>query len=441
MLVAGAGAARAVPPRVGPDLLPVALHQEPPSIPAEAAGSGAAPAVTVRVRIDARGKPLSVETVSVEPRGAHDAAFEKETREAVLRWRFAPAMHRGNAVESTLEWTVQFAALTEDEQRAFAAAEDTPPLPRVAEEGAVAARRRAADLPPAEKRALREQAARLAESHLLEGRRTRAVSEHFEVITDAPTTGTSKRIATQLEGAFSAMSRLLGDAIPEETAPERVVTYVFAKHASFGAFAAENPRSLASGGGGFYDPAGLLAFHLELRGGEPALARVVLHEATRAFLDAHVARPGVTLPLWLERGLAEYMAATGGDPDKTGGGPKARGKASSRKAPARTRGEPPRADAVEVGKAVRGGEAIPLEQLLAARPEELEGETARLFPTQAWLWVQFLRQGRSEWADEAFPRLVLYLAEGFAPADVFPAVYGSAPAALAVEFREFAKRF
>lgn len=428
-------------PRGGSDLPPVALHHEPPSIPPEAAGSGAAPAVTVRVRIDARGKTLSVETTGIQPSGRFDAAFDRVTREAVSKWRFAPALHDGKAVESTLEWTVQFAPLPEDAPWSYSDAEDGPPLPRAAEEGAVAARRRAAGLPPAERRALRERTARDAESHLLEGRRTRAVTEHFEVITDSPATGTPRRIATQLEDAFAAAARLFGDAIPEEVATDKIVTYVFAKHASFGAFAAENPRSLASGGGGFYDPAGLLAFHLELRGGDTALSRVVLDEATRAFLDAHVARPGVTLPLWLEEGLAEYVAASGGTSGKPPDGSQTKRKSSARKSPAKTRGEPPRAEAAEVSKAIRAGGAIPLDRLLAARPEDLEGETARLFPAQSWMWVHFLRHGQPDWSAGAFPRLVLYVAEGYSAADVFPAVYGSPPAGLAAAFREYVKRF
>jgi TonB family protein len=417
--------------RAAVDLPPVALHQEPPDIPAEASGSGAAPAVTVRVRIDARGKPVSVETLRVDPPGPFDAAFGGAIREAVLRWRFAPALRNGRAAETTLEWTVQFAALPVDGGPGPVSPAESPPLPRAVEETAVAARQRVADLPSAGRRALREGAARLAESHLEEGRRTRALTEHFEVITDSIAQGTGRRIGAQLESAFGVASRLFGDAIPEEPSPERIVTYVFAKHASFGAFATEDPRSLGSGGGGFYDPAGLLAFHLEIRGGEAALARVLLHEATRAFLHGHVARAGVTLPSWLEEGLAEYVAASGGEPRRAAG----------RRPLARTRGEPARADPATVGKAIRAGTAIPLDRLLDARREKLEGEDARLFSVESWMWVHFLRHGKPDWPAGAFPRLVLYLAEGFAPADVFPAVYAAGPADLAANFREYVKHF
>jgi len=430
-------------PAAGPtlDLPPLALHQEPPAFPAEAGGTGAAPAVTVRVRIDARGKPVSVETLRVDPTGPYDAAFERATRDAILSWRFAPALRGGRPAETTLEWTVQFAPMPPDADQALPSRAEGPALPRAVEEAAAAARRHAADLPAAERRTLRETATRQAEGHLAEGRRARSLSEHFEVITDATSQGTARRIGTQLENAFRAVSRLLGDAIPEEVAPDRIVAYVFAKHASFGAFATENPRSLGSGGGGFYDPAGLLAFHLELRGGEEALSRVVLHEATRAFLYGHVARPGVTLPLWLEDGLAEYVAASKGNPDAAAPKAQPRGKTAGRKPPARGRGEPPRAEAADVQRAIRAGDAIPLDRLLSARREELDAESARLFPVQSWMWVHFLRHGRPDWTSGAFPRLVLYLAEGFALVDVFPAVYGASPRDLEKDFREYVKRF
>lgn len=231
------------------------------------------------------------------------------------------------------------------------------------------------------------------------------------------------------------------DAIPEEAAPDRILTFVFARHASFGAFATEDPRSPGSGGGGFYDPAGLLAFHLEVRGGAEALDRVVRVEATHAYLHAHVTRPGVTLPPWLEEGLAEYVATSDVENGRIIPRASPRRRATGRASHARSLGEPPRADAAQVASAVRSGNAIPLDRLLDARPEELLGEPARLFPAQSWLWVHFLRHGKPEWQDGAFPSLVLYMAEGYPPADVFPAVYGSSAAGLAAGFREYAKRF
>ncbi|MBZ5637315.1 MAG: energy transducer TonB [Acidobacteriia bacterium] len=98
--------------RAAASLPPVALHREAPSIPPEAAGSGAAPAVTVRVRIDGRGRPSSVETLRIDPSGPFDDAFLRATREAIAKWRFAPALRNGRAAEATLEWTVQFKALS-----------------------------------------------------------------------------------------------------------------------------------------------------------------------------------------------------------------------------------------------------------------------------------------------------------------------------------------
>jgi hypothetical protein len=435
-LGASAAAAADRPPAEVP---PVALHQEAPTIPQEAAGSSAAPAVTVRVTVDARGRPSTVETLRVEPAGPFDAAFAKATREALSRWRFAPALKHGAPAESVLEWTVQFAALPAGASPLDGA--EAPALPRAVEEDAAVARRRVAVLPPTGRRDLRDETAWTADNHLEGGRRITALTEHFEVVTDSAAPGVAERIGKQLESAFGVVSRLFDGAIPEEAASDRILAYVFAKHASFGAFATENPRSLGSGAGGFYDPAGLLAFHLEIRGGSDALLRVLLHEATHAFLHAHVARPGVTLPLWLDEGLAEYVAASGSQKGGVTPGARTRKRTADRRAAAKRRGEPPRAGADEVEKAVRAGGAISLDQLLAARDEDMEGEKARLFPVQSWMWVHFLRHGKPGWASGSFPRLVLYIAEGFVPADVFRAVYGSSPADLDGDFREYVKRF
>lgn len=90
------------------DRAAVPLHTPPPQTPIESAGTGLAPEVTVRVRLDVRGRVSQVEVLKIQPSSSYDELFERETRETVLRWRYAPATRDGQPVEATLQWTVLF---------------------------------------------------------------------------------------------------------------------------------------------------------------------------------------------------------------------------------------------------------------------------------------------------------------------------------------------
>jgi hypothetical protein len=190
----------------------------------------------------------------------------------------------------------------------------------------------------------------------------------------------------------------------------------------------------------FYSPPGFIAIHREV-GANEVLVSTTLHEAVHAYLDRHVVRPGTWLPVWLNEGLAEYVANSeirkgklipGGFRQNRlfhGPGWTAYGWSEAK------------ASSVAVKKALRKGEAIPLEDLVAARDDEFYGDKRHLFYTQSWMFVHFLRHGKPDWAAKAFPTFVLYVAEGYAPSDAFAQAYGVAPRQLEGDFRKYAEQF
>jgi hypothetical protein len=95
----------------------------------------------------------------------------------------------------------------------------------------------------------------------------------------------------------------------------------------------------------------------------------------------------------------------------------------------------------EVKKAVRTAEAPAIEELAVAETEVFYGEETSLHYSLSWLLVHFLRHGEPGWTDEEFPTLVLYLVEGFPPAEAIEAVYRVPPAELNPPFREYLKKF
>ncbi len=422
----------------GNEVPAVLLYRTPPHAPLEAAGTGLAPQVTVRLHIDARGKPSTVEIVRISPSSAYDFAFSREVRDALSTWRAAPQLRDGVAIPSVIEWTIEFSAIERESEEGWRKVRGPSSLgpPRDRQDRWI---EHLARISQEERQRLR-QVARLSGERLLttEGRQ-QALSDHFEVITDGPTERTAEVVAGNLEGTYGAAYRIFAGKIPPEIAAERVLVFLFRSEGSFRSFASSRQVSLENAAG-FYDSLGLLAFHLEM-GASEILRGVLLHEGVHAFLNQHVVRPGVRLPLWLDEGLATYVENSEvRDGQIVLGSLKSRIVYHNPVAPIRARSLP-RVTADEVKKAFRKGRAIPLNQLLAARGEEFYGEKARLFYTQAWMFVHFLRHGRSGWAESEFPKFVLYVAEGFAPGDVFRSVYGGTPEGLSKEFGDYIAKF
>ena len=424
--VAGAG-----PPAA--DSPPVLLRSGLLLTPVEAAGSGVAPEVKVRVSVDAAGRVAKVEVLKIEPSTSFDEVFRRATVENLRQWRYAPARSDGEPVATTLEWTVQFLAKEAPEAGGLA---DSP---IVADDDLGAARRaRVSALTREERVAILDRYIKAAEKHLDAGQRRRADSARFVVVSDAPDAKTAEIVAGNLEAAFNVLDRLFRPAIEPQPEPYKVVAFVYWHQASFDAV--EHELGGPPGGpAGFYLPPGFLAFHLELPTAESPL-HILLHESFHAYADRHLARPGFSLPLWLDEGLAEYLANSEIKKGELIPGRVLRGKFVFSHSGGAARQRTAAAYSLDdVRHAIRSGEAPTLAQVMKADRTVFYGEKRDLLYPMAWLLVHFLRHARPEWSEGSFPALVLYLAEGYPTDDALRATYDASPAELEVAFRAYAK--
>jgi protein TonB len=81
-----------------------ATSRPPPVYPALAQRRGLEGYVTLRLRIDERGRVVDSVVVASEPKGVFDAAAKR----AVRRYRFSPARAGAKPVASTLQQTIRF---------------------------------------------------------------------------------------------------------------------------------------------------------------------------------------------------------------------------------------------------------------------------------------------------------------------------------------------
>ncbi len=142
---------------------------------------------------------------------------------------------------------------------------------------------------------------------------------------------------------------------------------------------------------------------------EVEAARItLLHESAHAFIDVRVARPGVGLPRWLHEGLATDvgLGAAWDEPGRSGG----------RDLP-------------------WGAHRLKLADLIGSTAATFHGDLWAQYYGDSWRAVRFLRHGGDGWAAERFPRLILYLAEGYGFQESFRAAYGVEPGDLEDAFR------
>jgi protein TonB len=414
---------------------PVALRTSPFVTPGEMAGTGLTPEVKLRARIDARGRVAGVEVLAIAPPSEYDDLLRRATVETVEHWRYAPARADGQPVETTLEWTVQFQAEREVDQTfdrgwmrlGLSSQFDELPGTRIF------------TLPRKEQEEFLSRYSGIAERHLDRSRRRQVASPRFVVVSDAEEPRTAEIVAGNLEATFNLLDRILRPRIDLQPMPYKVVAYVFARHASFSALGAEvrTPEWAT----GLYAPPGFLAIHLEEPAPGAALSSL-LHEAVHAYTERHLARPGYAPPLWLMEGLAEYLANSEIRDGELIPGRTLKHRAGLLRAGGFYRVKTDAAWSLdEVKKAVRTAEAPAIEELAVAETEVFYGEETSLHYSLSWLLVHFLRHGEPGWTDEEFPTLVLYLVEGFPPAEAIEAVYRVPPAELNPPFREYLKKF
>jgi TonB family protein len=84
----------------------VVIHREPPEYPSSALRKQQSGTVTLRVTIDANGKP---EDIKVE-RGSGTWSLDRAAKKAVSKWSFSPKIENGVAVSSELLIPVDFKA-------------------------------------------------------------------------------------------------------------------------------------------------------------------------------------------------------------------------------------------------------------------------------------------------------------------------------------------
>jgi hypothetical protein len=293
-------------------------------------------------------------------------------------------------------------------------------------------------LSPADRQKLIDRYAQAAEKRLTAKRRQRFDSPRFLVVTDAEDPRTAEILAGNLEAVFNVLHGLFDSHVEPQPERYKIVAYLFADRDAYRATELELRGTRDSAG--FYAPPGFLAFHQEAL--PDSLLGTMLHEATHAFVDRHLKRAGVLLPLWFEEGVAEYI----GNSQITRKGELVPGKTVRRKlilahayGPVRlTTDAGLSLDALRA--ALRRREVPALEALVSATPPEFYGERAELHYGLSWLFVHFLRHG-STGRETRFPELVLYLVEGYPPADALATSYGAGPAELASAFAEYVAEF
>jgi len=396
--------------------------------------------VRAKLFIDTSGKVARIEVTSVDPKSPLDEAFRAAARVGLSAWRFAAAEKDGRPVPSETLVGMQFEASEAPIGAGPASANLWSAFGDGGFESAryeqrarilamtVAARRKAADVLAAK-----------AEALLKPGQRASAANDWFEVVTDFGGQKQADALLQNVGATYFALGKLLGDRIPPRPMEDRIRVYVFETNAQYQSLVAGTVPF--EGSEGVYDSAGVLAFHAQ----HPTIGRFVssmLHESTHAFVDRHLVRQGVQLPRWLDEGLAEYVGESDVKDKKIVPGGHARrqelGAANGAivfwQAPARARAEGAK-------RAQREKRALTLQEIVSAGVETFYGKDVALYYAQGWLAVHFLRHGQPEWAEGAFPKFLLYVAEGYPADQALRTSYGVDAAQLEASFQRYVKSF
>ncbi|HVS63830.1 MAG TPA: energy transducer TonB [Thermoanaerobaculia bacterium] len=409
------------------------LRRTPLVVPPSVAGLQSSPEVSVRLRVDTRGRIAEAEVLAIEPSSELDAALSAEVLVQLDGWRFAPAMIDGSAVESTVHFRVQFRDVPESREATVETMLHTFSLGE--------ARRRAVELSRLgleERQQIIERFARVAESNLDPASRRRAESPRFVAISDARDEGVAEALARNLEATWNQFSEILGRDLEPQPERYKLVAYLFASRASY----ADTRIALRDGtvGEGFYAAPGFLAFHQEsIDPGE--VLSTLIHESFHAFSDRLLRRPGRPGEPWLEEGLAEYFGNS-----EVKKGELVPGRTLHRKFlmhygqvfKLRTQAG---ISVAELKRAVGSGDAPTIRELVEATHQEFYGERLHLYYGTAWLLVHFLRHGEPEWRTGAFPQLLLYLYEGYPAAAALESVYGTTVDDLEGGFARYVRGF
>ena len=411
---------------------PVPLRTPPLFVPVESAGSGYAPEAAVRIAIDATGAVTHVEVLSITPSSELDALFAETLVETLSKWRYAPQRRDGVPEATTLEWRVRFPAKPEAFTASTLVTGQVPGADAEAQRSAVLA------LPLAQRRALLEAQARLAIAALDAGRRHQVATPRFVVHSDARDQRVAATVGNNLEVIFGVLARELLPGIELRPEPYKIHVFVYDSQAAYRTLISQMP--VYEWSAGFYSPAGMIALHLEQILSED-LVGTLLHEATHAFLDRHVVRPGVALPRWLSEGFADYVGNSRIEDGRLLPGKALRGRYAFVGGGVARVQTYAGAELEEAKRSLRGGRGLGLATMLDAGPALFYGPDRAQFYASAWLLTHYLRDGGDGWASERFPAFLLYLAEGYPQRAAFRTVYGSDAATAEAAYRRYVKEF
>ncbi len=415
------------------DRAAVPLHTPPLTSPIEAAGTGIAPEVTARITIDDSGRVTRVEVVRIEPSTDLDPHFERAVRKRLSTWRYAPALENGKPVEIHMEWTIKFTEIEPVEEQPlefrWSLFEET--------DESESYQLHVQSLPLDKRVEMLQRFAETAMEHLDPAETVKHASPRFVVYCDAHDKQVAPAVAQNMEATFAVLDEMLQPWAPPYPEPYRVAVFVYRYAKSFEALK-RDVKSVEKFSG-FYNPLGLIAIQMEM-GSSEALMSAILHEATHAYLDRYISRPGLLLPQWLHEGLACYIGGSTIKKNQLVPGKILASEIYSTPWGLQLGSSGPRITLEEIKKAIRNGEAMGLARLISADREEFYRADMRQFYTLSWLLVHFLRHGEEEWSAGSFPQLVMYIAEGYPPEQALTAVYGP-PDELEPRFRRYVLNF
>lgn len=426
------------------ELPAVILRQVMPQTPLETAGSGEAPTVDVRLAVSAEGRVDGVEILRIRPSGDHDADFTAAVEEALAGWRFAPAIADSRPVPTSFDWSLEFRPLEsisdDSDQTAFDRGWATTTLLALLrdDEPEHARLLQIYTLPAEQQRRHLERQIADAESFLAADARNVADSALFRVVTDHPDEAFPAAVAHNLAVTYGVLADLLGPQIPLQSPGFKMAVYVYRSRTEYlNLIHAIDGIEETSG---FFAPPGLIALHADL-GSSEELLEVMIHEAVHAFLFRAVIRPGQELPRWLNEGFADYVgrsAITKGQLEL------GRHRASRYMfTPARVvRGKTVQQLQLEqLQKELRLGNGLTIAQIVGADRETFYGAQIGNYYAQSWLLVHLLQHGSPDWQQAAFPRLLLYAAEGYPVDTALATVYSLDLDTLEPRYLEYVRDF
>jgi len=421
---------------------PVAIRSYQLFSPPELAGTGIAPEVEIRVKVDVHGAVAQVDVLTIEPSSRFDQFLQLQVARNVGAWRFGPARdEEGNAVASTLTWRMKFQGRERGgtgERFRLDRNRFDPQLDALVSAGALPMA--AAPPPLAEQARILNRTIEAAEQYVDPEHRQRRQTERFILVSDAEDETTVDVLAANMEAVLQTFRGLFDPHIEPLPPRFRIVVYLYRREAQLNRLQLE--LSGRSVGAGFYYSPGLLAFHQEVADSDQLL-HTMLHEAFHSFSDTYLTGPGSDLPRWAEEGLAEYFGNSKIERGRLIPGKMDRGRYAivhGRRGATRLRSLA-QWNLDEARSALQGGQAPSIAQLLEATEDTFYGERIRHYYGFSWLFVHFLHHGREEWeTGQTFARMLLYLAEGYVSEDALAALFGTTPEELQPEFDQYVRR-